>query len=281
MTKGMNILTIGRPHNGIIGALSVWVAILITGKIPEFLTFLLTGLTAFFITFGANTINDIFDMEIDRINRPDRPIPSGKVSVRKAWIIGIATSLLGILPNFFLSPTNLVIACTALLLVILYTPLFKKRFLLGNMVVAIVTALAFPYGAATVGEWEKGLYPALIAFLIHLIRELVKDAEDREGDLANQARTVAIVLPVSIFHKTVSLLIMLSILVILYGYYGDFFGIYYLYVVLIFVIPLYINLIYKIWITKNYNKRIYSMASRWLKWSMVIGVVAIYLGRIS
>jgi geranylgeranylglycerol-phosphate geranylgeranyltransferase len=73
-----------------------------------------------------------------------------------------------------------------------YSRSLKATPLVGNLVVGGMTGLAFIYGAAAVGPVERGIVPALFAFLVNLAREMVKDIEDREGDALSHAATLPV-----------------------------------------------------------------------------------------
>ena len=88
-------LRITRPHNAIVAGLTALLGYLIatgTLTVPSLLLAVIVAL----ITAGGNVINDIFDIDIDRINRPDRPLPAGKISPGAAKTYALALFLSGI-----------------------------------------------------------------------------------------------------------------------------------------------------------------------------------------
>jgi geranylgeranylglycerol-phosphate geranylgeranyltransferase len=138
--------------------------------------------------------NDCADREVDRVNRPERPIPSGAVSVRSA---ALAAALL--LVGAFAAAgaaggrAPLVLGTWTLLLA-LYETLLKRRGLAGNVLVSAVASSALLFGAHLGGSLEAGIAPALFAFLLHLGREIVKDIADAPGDREGARRTLPIAL---------------------------------------------------------------------------------------
>jgi geranylgeranylglycerol-phosphate geranylgeranyltransferase len=200
-------LTLTRPINSIVAGLAAIVAYLIaTGSlIPE--TVFLFGIVAL-ITAAGNTINDFFDADIDAINRPDRPIPSGTVSRTSAQGFAVTLFIAGILLSFFTNPLCIGITILNSLILVAYAAKLKKIPLLGNIAVAYLSASIFLFGGALSG-WDGFIHMipiAAITFFAMLSRELFKDAEDVEGDRAGGADTV----PLRIGIKKTSVLALIS-----------------------------------------------------------------------
>jgi geranylgeranylglycerol-phosphate geranylgeranyltransferase len=187
------LIWITRPANAAAAGLAVIVAYLIaTGTlVPEVL---LLFLVVVLITAAGNVINDYFDVKIDRVNRPDRPIPSGIVTLPAARAYAVILFLAGIL---FCIPTNalcIAIAVFNSLLLIAYAARLKRLPLVGNLAVSYLAGSMFLFGGAFSGpDGIIHVLPfALMTFFAMLARELVKDAEDIEGDRASGAVTVPI-----------------------------------------------------------------------------------------
>jgi len=171
-----------RPLNGLITALSVGIGVLTADQPPTWLPALLAAFSAAFINGAGNTFNDLIDLDIDRINRPDRPLPSGRLSPRVARIQTLILALAGCAFGFWLSPWHGLVATTIALLLVCYSVFLKNSTLWGNVLVALIGAIAFPYGALAVGDIGRSWIPALFAFCFHVGREIVKDIEDITGD---------------------------------------------------------------------------------------------------
>lgn len=160
----------------------------------------LAMLSAALIGAGANAINDVFDLEIDRVNRPDRPLPSGAVPVGAARGLWAACSALGIGLSAFLSWAHLGIAACSVGLLWGYSRWLKRMPFVGNLAIALVLGLAIFYGGlavAPVGEragWAAPLLGAAFAFGSTLAREITKDIEDAAGDAVGGARTLPLVI---------------------------------------------------------------------------------------
>jgi geranylgeranylglycerol-phosphate geranylgeranyltransferase len=191
--KFAGFFTITRPVNSFVAGFAAIVAYLIdTGTvIPQ--TLLLFFIVAF-ITAAGNVINDFFDAKIDAVNRPDRPIPSGAVTRAAARGFAVTLFLAGILVSFFTNSLCIGIAVINSLILLAYAGKLKRTPFLGNITVAYLSASIFLFGGALNG-WNGLVHIipiAVITFFAMVSRELVKDAEDVEGDIAGDADTLPI-----------------------------------------------------------------------------------------
>jgi geranylgeranylglycerol-phosphate geranylgeranyltransferase len=155
----------------------------------------LAVLSAACIGAGANAINDVFDLGIDRVNRPSRPLPSGAVTVGAARSMWAVSSALGIGLSAFLSAVHFGIALCSVLLLYGYSAWLKKTPLAGNLAVALVLGLALVYGGLAVSSAQGAvlLLGAGLAAGTTLAREVAKDIEDAAGDATEGARTLPLV----------------------------------------------------------------------------------------
>jgi geranylgeranylglycerol-phosphate geranylgeranyltransferase len=187
------LFTIARPLNAVTAGLAAIVAYLIaTGTVIAAVLLLFVVVTL--ITAAGNVINDYFDVEIDRVNRPDRPIPSGLVGLPEARAYAVFLFLAGILVCLFTNSLCIAIAVFNSLLLIAYAAFLKRTPLFGNITVSYLAASMFLFGGALGGL--PGLFRvmpfAVMTFFAMLARELVKDGEDVEGDKASGAVTIPI-----------------------------------------------------------------------------------------
>jgi geranylgeranylglycerol-phosphate geranylgeranyltransferase len=184
-------LRILRPVNAVVSGLAAVLGYLIaTGTlVPE--TVLLV-IVVFLITGAGNVINDYFDQEIDRINRPDRPIPSGQVSPAAAWKYSAILFVAGLAICTALTPVCLAIAVFNSCLLVFYSMKLKNIALAGNLAVAYLSGSIFLFGGALAGTagFLENISIAGITILAMVSRELLKDAEDLEGDRAGGAVTL-------------------------------------------------------------------------------------------
>ena len=187
-------IEITRPHNcilaGIVGVLGSVVAL---GGIPEFRTAILIFLVVTLGCAGGNTVNDYFDYEIDKINRPERPLPRGAMERKTALRYAIALLILGLILSYMINMWAFILAVVAYGTMLLYAWKLKPMPFVGNLTVAALTGATPLYGAAGVGKLGLAGYLAICAFLVNVSREIMKDIEDIEGDTAKGARTLPIV----------------------------------------------------------------------------------------
>jgi geranylgeranylglycerol-phosphate geranylgeranyltransferase len=184
---------ITRPANAVVSGITAIIAYLIaTGTVIPSIVLLLVIVTL--ITAAGNVINDYFDAEIDRINRPERPIPSGIVSPMTARFFAVTLFLSGILVALFTPPLCLFITVINTLILVLYAAKLKSIPVVGNAAVAYLAASIFLFGGAFAGgDGLVLMIPlAAITFLATMVREILKDAEDVEGDAAGGANTLPI-----------------------------------------------------------------------------------------
>jgi geranylgeranylglycerol-phosphate geranylgeranyltransferase len=177
---------------------------------PEKFPFFLSGLVflvVFLVAGAGNTINDYFDVRIDSINRPDRPIPSGRIKLKEALYFSYILFALGTLLAFLINPICGLIALFNSLLLIFYAKTLKGTPLLGNLSIGYLTGSSFLFGASVLGfEGLKALFVLfLLAALAITAREIVKDIEDMDGDKMEGADT----LPLRVGAKKASYLAVL------------------------------------------------------------------------
>lgn len=166
---------------------------------------MMAGLAAFLIVGGGNTLNDFFDYEIDKTNRPDRPIPSGMISRSDSLMLSATLFLVGLGLAKSINRYALIIAITNTLILILYAKFSKRLLLISNLSISYLVASIFLFGAVSVSSDINGntgsIHLATVlfacAFLMTFTREIVKDIEDFEGDRRAYSRTLPIVLGIS------------------------------------------------------------------------------------
>jgi geranylgeranylglycerol-phosphate geranylgeranyltransferase len=143
-------------------------------------------------TGAGNAINDYFDRDIDRINRPDRPIPRGAVSSRGTLAFSAVLFGLAVVGTLLVPRPAQAIAVVNLLALVAYTKLFKGLPGVGNLVVGYLTGSTFLFGAAAVGNLSGAVVLFLLAGVATVTREIVKDVEDVAGDREEGLRTLPI-----------------------------------------------------------------------------------------
>jgi len=185
-----------RPVNCVMIGFAVIVGAFVSkpSSIP-WLQLALGFFTGFFICAYSMAVNDIYDLEVDRINRPERPLPSGRVSVPGASALSLLMLVAGLVCAFLsFIPLAVVIALAYAFLSWLYNTRAKRTGLPGNLIVASSLAIPFVYGGAVSGGSIEGsllLMMALTAFFSGVGREVVKSMADVEGDAKREISSIA------------------------------------------------------------------------------------------
>ncbi len=181
-----------RPKNAImsmLGTLVGWLTVSTTMNCNLLLAIMVPPL----VLAGGNAINDYFDVDIDLVNRPHRPIPSGRISRRDALQVYVILSSSGVCISLLLGFIQFTLAFIFSVAWYAYGRWIKRTGLPGNMLVSAGVACTLIFGGVTAGtpNLRLALY-TLIAFSVNLMREIVKDVEDIPGDLAVGLRTLPI-----------------------------------------------------------------------------------------
>ncbi|MGQ0715129.1 MAG: UbiA family prenyltransferase [Gemmatimonadaceae bacterium] len=144
----------------------------------------LVALAAVAFTAVANTVNDIHDIEIDRVAHPHRALPSGAVGRAPARRFAIASTVIGVGLLAFVDRWLAFVTLPVVALMWTYSTHFKRRGLPGNLVVAALGSLPFLYGGWVVGNPRAGALLLMMAAPLHFAREVAKDVDDAAGDAA-------------------------------------------------------------------------------------------------
>jgi len=151
-------------------------------------------LTGFMLTAASMAINDYYDREIDKINEPSRPIPSGLIKPREALAYAFVLAIIGFVAAYLTNIFSLVIAIIAWIVSVTYTTVGKKSGLPGNFLVSTCVAVPFIYGSVAIANKVEldALIFASMAFLSITGREITKGIADIEGDKAMNVQTLAV-----------------------------------------------------------------------------------------
>lgn len=270
-----------RPGNAIMGAISIILVAIIDKSIS--IPVILAMLAVFFETAAGNVINDYFDYNIDLINKPERPIPSGRISLRNGKYYAYLLFLLGTLCGFLISYTTdnwipFIIVLLADIILYLYAYKLKATPLIGNLAVGFMTGFGFVFAGFSINNPNiilTSAYLGFFAFVMTTAREIIKDIEDIEGDKADGARTLPILIGVKIPTVISVFLIIIDCILCPLLYFRHIFGFYYLIVIAVAVILfLYSAAI----IAKSQDKESAHKSSGYLKKGMLIAFVSFIFG---
>lgn len=271
------LLYLFRPINLLLGAIAVIISAAILGTIDQ--TFLLIQAILVVVMFNAaaNAFNDYMDYETDKINHPNRPIPRGDISQKVALGSAIILFGLGIVMSAFINLQAFFIATfVAVPLMVMYSLRFKGLPLVGNVVVAFILGLTFIFAGAAFGTTWGLPVPALLAFGFTLIREIVKDMADIEGDKAANLNTF----PVRFGMKaSVWLAIASTVLLSLGTLVPYMLGVYGKKYLIVLILGIEIPLLYVLFMLMK-SPTIYTckLISQILKGCIFAGLLAVYLG---
>jgi len=150
-------------------------------------------LTGFLLLAASMVLNDYSDRDVDAINEPERPIPSGNVKPTQAMSFAVVLSALGFLSASQTGVWTLIVAGFSMVVAVAYNFKFKKTGLPGNALVSANVALPFIYGGLVVGRptWPLLIF-ATLAFIASMGREVVKGIVDVTGDAAKGIQSVAV-----------------------------------------------------------------------------------------
>ncbi|MBT8196604.1 MAG: UbiA family prenyltransferase [Bacteroidia bacterium] len=244
-------------------------------------------LSTLLIAAGGYIINDIKDIKVDIINKPDKVIINNEVSRAQGLKFYVSLTALGILLGIYLAYSIDIIAMGAIHflsagLLFFYSTSYKKIFLLGTFIISIITALSilivllFDMNAMHNTVVVKFVFVfALFSFLVSLVREIIKDIEDIEGDRFQKAATLPLITSINTSKNVTAVLIGIIITFLLvfcrYLYYiVDYVSL--AYVCIAIVLPLFI-LLYLV--VNSFDKEHFSRASALAKLIMVLGILYI------
>ena len=163
-----------------------------------FLNLVLGTLMAAVLNAGSNTLNQIYDLEVDRVNKPKRAIPSGRIGITEAHLVTAAFFFLGLLLAWLVNVQCFLLALGATLLTMAYSmPPFrtKARGLWANLTIALPRGVGLKVAGwscvKTVVAWEPWMI-GLIFGLFLLAASSTQDFADIPGDRAGGCKTLPI-----------------------------------------------------------------------------------------
>jgi len=265
-------LELSRPLNCLIGGFAVIIGSLVEGATFSYLpSVIVASLAAFFITAGGNAINDYFDWRIDLVAHPERPVPSGRLSLSETSIFTLMSFFIGLGLAFFVNWICFLIVLINVFVLISYERVLKKRGFIGNLAISYLVGSLFLFGGASVGIIYNTIFLALLAFLSNLGREMIKDVEDLKGD-QNERRTFPIIRGTERTLLFSSVFLLAAIIFSFYPWVQGIFGKEYFLIVLLADIAFLISIFTSF---KNVKK-----AKNIVKLGMIIALISFLVGGI-
>lgn len=266
---------ISRPMSTLTGVLATVLGGYVAGT-GDWLSIGLAGLATLFVSAAANAWNDVQDIEIDRINQPQRPLPSGMVSLETArWFSFILAGLSIVVAAFISWPAFLIAAATNVILY-LYSIRLKSTVLLGNATVAFVSAMSAVFGGVAAGNPYPSLWLAAVIFAGIMGREVLKTLADYEGDLSENVRTISTVYGGRVARTVFFILLGSTAIIMLAPYVAELYKPIYAWIVALGVIPIAIYVIIRVTYYRTGPEL--EQLSQVLKWDFLVWFAAVLLG---
>lgn len=200
MGKGIELIRLGRMEHGILTAITVVASYYVAGGRSGYVALFLF-LSSFFAEVFLFVTNDMHNVNEDRINRPTAPLVTGTVTLKEAQVLAsasLALSLIQLIPVIMglANPLSLAVLASALVLGYSYNLLLKRRMIINNVLVSLVTSLTYLYGLATLNTiTHQSLRFIGLLFLTTMVatlgREILKGSMDYSGDLRVGVSTIA------------------------------------------------------------------------------------------
>ena len=270
-----NLFKLLRGQNLIIGFLSVALScVLLEYTINHFIILCCLGVITI-MAFG-NIMNDIIDINIDKINHSERVLVNKGFSLTQAKRIRNILFIGIVCFSFFINfNSKLFLYFLVIPLLILYNIYLKRMPIIGNMVVSFLLGSVFIFTELVFNNSiMKLIIPALLAFNLSLIRESIKDLQDYKGDLSENMKTLPIIIGIKKTCYTLSIFIVFNIIIFLLPYY---FGIYNILYLITLVMLIQIPLLYSIYILMNFqNQKTFRYLTKVYKILSINGLLVIY-----
>ena len=250
-------------------------------------------LSTVLIAAGGHVINNIFDQQTDVINKPHTVVVGKNISETQAYNLYIGLTVTGVAIGFYISNVIVKPGFASIFIMVaatlyLYATSFKQMMLIGNIIVALLLS----FSVIIIGIFD--LYPvtgienqqqmgllfsilldyAIFAFMINLLREIVKDIEDTDGDYNQGMNTLPIAIGKSRTAKIVFGLSFIPLFFILFYINKYLFELLFvtLYLLLFVVGPL-IFFTVKMWTATT--KKEFHFLSGLLKWILLFGILSV------
>ncbi len=224
-----------------------------------------------FVAAGGYVINDIFDIETDQINRPEKIILSKHISTKSAKIFYAILTSIGIISGF-LTGIGMGILCIVLaILLYFYSSDLKGEMLQGNLLISIMAGMVVYVASRGVFNVQNTYFAeyASVAFFITMARELIKDIEDIEGDKAQEYVTYPILKGVQATKILAAIFILLTFLIAVLLMFQSNVSLFKIYISAFIIAPIFYYL-YLLYNAKDKGQ--FRKISNWLKLTMFIGL---------
>jgi len=279
MGKIVGLIQLIRPINCAVMGVAVLVGMIVAAQtfLPDGKTALLGFITGFTFLAAANAVNDYYDRNIDAVNEPNRPIPTGVIQPKEALSYVFILSAIGFLTAFLTNIQCLAIAIVAWFLSMYYAMMGKRTGVFGNLIVSTCVALPFIYGGFAV-ESELSLILILfaaMAFFSTIGREITKGIVDFEGDKLQSVKTVAVLYGSRTAAATAAFFYIVAIVLSLFPWVLDKVSAWYLPLVILADVGFILS---SVFLLRNYSRENARTVKRMVLVCMVTGLLAFIAG---
>ncbi|MCD6477045.1 MAG: UbiA family prenyltransferase [Candidatus Aenigmarchaeota archaeon] len=265
----LDYIKILRPSVVLLTTFAVIVGALISG-IYNINLIIVASIVAMLISGSGNVLNDYFDYDIDKINKPNRPLVSGSISKKNAIIYYLLLISLSIIFVLLLNIYCIVLAFFNIIFIFIYNK-YLKRTVVGHFADSWLPASAIIFG----GLLSKAISIPLIilaamSYFGNLSREIAKGIEDYKGDKKLNIKTFSILLGKKYASISAIFFLLIAIIISPIPYLYGFFGLYYIIIVCISIFAFIVSIFY---LFRNVSK-----AQKIMKIAMFIGLLAFLAG---
>ncbi len=271
-----------RPINLILTALTQLLFILSASRINHsFLHFdwsnirfqesITTMLAFLFVAAGGYVINDVFDIETDNINRPEKQIIDKHISPKSAKIYYAVLTSLAIISGFLTGVGMGILSIALAILLYFYSSDLKGEMLQGNLLISMIAGMVVYVSSRGVFNVQNTYFAeyASMAFSITMARELIKDIEDIEGDKAQEYETYPILKGVRATKLLAAIFLIITLFIAVVLNFQTTALLFQIYISCFIIAPI----IYFLYLVYNAKEKIqFKKISNWLKLTMFIGL---------
>ncbi len=266
---------LGRPINALAGVIAVLVSAYAVGP-ASWWRVAAAAFSVLLITVSTNAWNDYLDIEIDRINKPNRPLPAGTISPRGALLFSVSGTALSLIIAIFINWPAFLIALGSNILLYLYSWKLKCTVLWGNITVASIVALCFIFGGVAAGRIGPTLMLAATVFMAMMGREILKTMADYRGDLDQKCRTIATVWGKKTARTYVIVFLVIASVLMLVTYFVEQYRGAYLLLIIFGMFPVFAYIILNA--KSEAPGKVLEQNSTVMKYSFFIWFLAVFLG---
>lgn len=277
-------LELARPLNCLLTGVAVIIgaAVTVVRIDIQWVALALAFAAAALVAAGGNAVNDYFDREIDSVNRPERPIPSGRITAKKALTVALALFIVGVLLTVPLNIYCVLLAALNSVMLAMYAWKLKRSGLAGNLAIGYLVGSTFLFGGLAMGSsWSGPVIPSELLVLVSMAalstvgRELIKAIQDMRGDQKLGFRTFPLMHGANKAAALAIVFILLAIILSPMPYILEIFGWHYL-VPLVFSIAAFVAAV--VVIASNQEPAAAGRASLACKIGMGLGLLAFLVG---